>query len=118
MTALDAPPQYEELGVLHHDPGADHHQHRGVDVGIQHRPQQEELDRGTDGASDDHRKDEGEEEIYAQGHFEKKYRVGAERIKLAMGEIDHPHDAEDQRQADSQERVGAPEDQRVDEVLK
>jgi hypothetical protein len=34
-----------------------------------------------------------------------------------MGEIHHPHDAENQRKADSQERVGAPEDQRIDKML-
>jgi len=35
-----------------------------------------------------------------------------------MGEIDHPHDAENQRQANSQQRVGAPQDQRIDKMLK
>ena len=35
-----------------------------------------------------------------------------------MGEIDDPHDAENQRQADAQQRVGAAQDQRIDEMLK
>ena len=43
--------------------------------------------------------------------------VGAESVELAVGEIHHPHDAEDQRQADAEQRVGAAQDQRVDEVL-
>ena len=34
-----------------------------------------------------------------------------------MGEVHHPHDAEDQGQPDTQESVGAAEDDRVDEVL-
>jgi hypothetical protein len=35
-----------------------------------------------------------------------------------MGEIHHPHDAEDQCQADAQESVGAPENHRIDNMLK
>ena len=42
---LATPPQSEQLGVLHRDPGADHHQHRGVDVGAAQRPQQHDLDQ-------------------------------------------------------------------------
>jgi hypothetical protein len=34
-----------------------------------------------------------------------------------MGEIDHAHDAEDQRQPDTEEGVGTPEDQGVESVL-
>jgi hypothetical protein len=34
-----------------------------------------------------------------------------------MGEVHHPHDAEDQRQPDAQQRVGAAEDDGIDQVL-
>ena len=40
----DAAPDHL-LGVLHDDPGADHDEHRRVDVGAAHRPQQHELDQ-------------------------------------------------------------------------
>ncbi|HZP77849.1 MAG TPA: hypothetical protein VFB45_17010 [Pseudolabrys sp.] len=35
-----------------------------------------------------------------------------------MREIDHAHDAENQREADSQQRIGAAENDRIQEVLK
>ena len=60
---------------------------------------------------------ERKEEVDAEGKLREKHRVGAKRVKLTMGEIDHPHDAEDQGQADAEESVGAPEDDGVDEVL-
>ena len=34
-----------------------------------------------------------------------------------MGEIHHPHDAEDEREPDAQKRISAAEDQRVRDVL-
>src|SRR5579871_6560011 len=52
-----------------------------------------------------------------QEHHEHEHHVGAEAVKLAMGEIHHPHDAEDQGQADAEERVDAAEHERVQAML-
>src|SRR5437879_9333205 len=44
--------------------------------------------------------------------------VHAEHEELAVGEVDHAHDAEDQREADGDEGVDAPEQDRRDRELR
>src|SRR5678815_3700165 len=40
-----------------------------------------------------------------------------QHVELAVGEVDHAHDAEDQGEADAHEGVAAPDDEAVDDVL-
>ena len=47
----------------------------------------------------------------------REHHVGAEAVELAVGEIHHPHDAEDQRQADAEQRVNAAEHEGVHTML-
>ena len=107
----------QELGVLHHDPAADHHQHHGVDVGAAHRPQQRDLDQRAEQRAGDDGNHQPEEEIEPERGGDEIDGVGAEGVELAVGEIHHPHDAENQRQADAEQRVGSAEDDGVHEVL-
>jgi hypothetical protein len=41
----------------------------------------------------------------------------AGHVHLAMSEIDDVHDAQDESEADPDERIGAPDDQPVDKIL-
>ena len=50
-------------------------------------------------------------------HHPHEHHVGAEAVQLAMREVDHPHDAEDQRQPDTQQRIRAAEDEGVETML-
>ena len=105
------------LEVLQRDPGADHHQHGGVDVGAPQPAQQRELDRRAEHDPEQHRQRQGEEEVHAGQHHPHEHHVGAEAVELAVGEVHHPHDAEDQRQPDAQQRIGAAQDERIECVL-
>ena len=67
--------------------------------------------------AEQHRQQQREEEVHAGEHHPHVHHVGAEAVELAVGEVHHPHDAEDQRQADAQQRVGAAQDERVEAVL-
>ncbi len=40
-----------------------------------------------------------------------------EHVHLAVGKIDDVHDAQDEGKADPDERIGAPDEQPVDEIL-
>src|SRR2546425_6003028 len=44
-------------------------------------------------------------------------RIGAERVELAVGEVHHAHEAEDQGEADAEQRVRAAQHQAVHQVL-
>jgi len=112
----DAAPD-ELLGVLHRDPGADHHQHHGVGIGGAERAQQHEFDERAQRKAEQRRQRDGGEEIQLKHGDEQIGQVGAEGVELAVGEIDHPHDPEDQREADAEQRVGAAQHERVQEVL-
>ena len=105
----------ELLGVLQRDPGADHHQHGGVDVGARAaaaaartRWRRRARCRARPPATSARKK-------FTPGqHHPHVHHVGAEAVELAVREVHHPHDAEDQRQPDAQQRVGAAEDQGVE----
>ena len=61
---------------------------------------------------------ERQEEVHARQHHPHVHHVGAEAVELAVGEVHHPHDAEDQRQPDAQQRIGAAQDEGVEAMLK
>ena len=90
----------QHLSVLHNDPGANHHQHGRVDVGAAHGPQEYELDHGPNHHPAEDRQEQREEEVDPKQHGEREHRIGAEGVELPMGEVHHPHDAEDQGQPD------------------
>jgi len=97
------PPQSRQLGVLHHDPGRRSSPASRLSMSAPPRigPQQ--------GADLDQRAERSAPAITATTRAKKKLRpsaadheidgIGRRRpLELAMGEIHHPHDAEDQRQ--------------------
>ena len=106
------------LGVLQGDPGADHHQHGGVDVGAAQPAQQHELDaRAPSSAPSSTASASARKKLAPGQHHPHVHHVGAEGVELAVGEVHHPHDAEDQRQADAEQRVRAAQHERVEAVL-
>jgi len=76
-----------------------------------------ELDGRAERNAENDGQDEREEEVHPGEHHPHEHHVGAEAVELAVGEVHHPHDAEDQRQADAQQRIGPAEDEGVDAVL-
>ena len=57
------------------------------------------------------------EEVDAEPHHQRVHHVGAERVELAVGEVDHAHDAEDQREPDPEQRVGPSQHEGVEAML-
>src|SRR5262249_22537492 len=82
-----------------------------------HRPQQSDLDQRTEQRSRDDRDDEAEKEIEAERRNHEIDGIGAEGVELAMSEINHAHDAEDQRQSDAEQGVGTAEHDGIEEML-
>src|SRR5262249_11442419 len=114
--ARDAAP-HEELGVLHRDPDADHHQHDGVDRVTAQRTQQGALgQRAEQGAGGDGHA-EGRQKRQPGERQRREGGVGPERVELAVREVHHAHEAEDQGETDAEQRVGAAQHQAVHQVL-
>ncbi len=57
---------------------------------------------------------QGEKEIEAERRGDEIDGIGAEGVELAMGEIHDAHDAENQRQPDAEQGVGAAEHDGID----
>ena len=53
----------------------------------------------------------------AELHHQRIHHVGAVGVELAVGEVDHAHDAEDQREADPQQRIGPSQHEGVEAML-
>jgi hypothetical protein len=60
---------------------------------------------------------DGDEERQPEKGIKRDHRVGAGHVELAMGEVDDAHDAEDQHQADGDERHVARRIDGVDDGL-
>src|SRR5262249_55744127 len=61
---------------------------------------------------------ERREEVRLDQRQRRERRVGAERVELAVGEVHHVHQPEDEREPDAQQRVRPAEHQAVHQVLK
>ena len=112
----DARPD-ELLGVLQNDPGADHHQHGGVDVGACDGAQKEEFKHRTQHYAQDDGEDDGEEEVHPKDDGEQVHHIGAEGVEFAVAEVDDLHDAEDEGQPDAEQRVGATQNDGIGYML-
>ncbi len=75
------------------------------------------VDRGAEHAAGRDSDDEGEKEVQPERRSDEVDHIGAEGVELAMGEIDDPHDPEDQGEPDAEERVSAAERGRIGEML-
>jgi hypothetical protein len=107
----------ELLGVLERDPGADHDEHRGVDVGAAQPPQQHQLEERAERHAERDGERQRDEEGDTQQHHQRVHHVRAERVQLPVREVDHLHDAEDEREPDPEQRVRAAQHERVQAVL-
>jgi hypothetical protein len=66
--------------------------------------------------ADDHDDRQDENQRTRQLH-EQQHGVAADHHQFAMREVDQPHDAEDQANAERHEGVQAPDIERIDRVL-
>ena len=89
-----------------------HQQHRGI--GAPQRPEGDQLEQ--QGGSD-HDQDRAQELQRRRRPVERPERVAADHDQLPVGEVEQPHDPEDQRHAEGEQRVEAAEAERVDRVL-
>ena len=105
------------LGVLHGNPSADHDQHGGVDIRPAQLSEQNDLDHCAKRRAEEDGKGSPRKKFSSHGMHGRVHHVGAESVEFAVGKVDDAHDAEDQRQADPQQGIGAAEDQRVEAVL-
>ena len=69
-------------------------------IGLEQRPLHQDPEQADEDQSQHHRE---EERIVALG-VDEHDAVGAEHEELAVGEVDHPHHAEDQHQPDRDQR--------------
>ena len=86
-------------------------------VGPQYPADQEMLDQDTGNKQHRHRHDERYQWIDAELVGEKEGDVHPDHHEFALGEIDDLDHAEDQRDADADERVNAADEQAVDDGL-
>ena len=82
-----------------------------------HRLEQKLLDDQSDDADDDHGRDHGSEEGQLVLGVEPEHDVGAGHVELAVGEVDDPHDAEDENQTHRHQRDEAALHQSVHQRL-
>ena len=72
------------------------------------------LDSNADDRGQDRRKDQGPPKSDIGDHREGE--IAADREKPAMGEIDHPGQVEDERQAERHQRIERADDQAIENV--
>ena len=84
--------------VLHHQRNAEGRENRGQGIAAEQRTQRGDLQRRPDQRHDQRGEHEGEPEAAGRGHHQDAH-IGAEHEQLAVGEVHHVHDAEDQGEA-------------------
>ena len=80
---------------------------------VVHAPQPPDLDRGADQPAQDRRDDQRRKEADELADGERQ--IGADHVDAGMGEIQHTHHAEDQRQAAGQHEQQHAVDQAVEQ---
>ncbi|BCQ28747.1 hypothetical protein NK8_69370 (plasmid) [Caballeronia sp. NK8] len=96
---------------------ADGREDLDVRVGREQRLDDEALDQHAEGEQKQGDRHRGYIRVPAELRGEQPHGVHADHQQFAVREVDHPHDAEDQRQADADDRVRAAQQQAVDEKL-
>ena len=81
------------------------------------RADEDPLDHHAEPRHGDHRAGSGREERQSEPRTEGEGEIRAERIEAAMGEVQDPGDAEDEREADGEERVDRARHGAVEEDL-
>jgi len=107
----------EDRRVLDDDGQRHHGEHGDLDGLIAQASQDQPLHDRTDERDARHRQEARDEEIDAPQREERVEEEGAQHEELAVGEVDHAHDAEDEGEADPHQGIAAPQDEAVDDVL-
>ena len=81
------------------DDGQDEGQNQGVQIVAVGRPDQGVLHHHTEHKDGPHRQHHGHEGIEPHGMGEEIGKVAGQDVKLAVGEVDHVHDAHHERHA-------------------
>jgi hypothetical protein len=71
----------------------------------------------TDQAHAQHGERARDEEVEPGEREQRVQEERAQHVQLAVGEVHHAHDPEDQGEADAHQRIAAADDEAVDEVL-
>ena len=100
-----------------HQGDAEGGQHRHADVGSAHVPDHHDVDQPADG--EHHRHDDGnrQERVKTQVLPQREGQKCRQHREGPVGEVDHPHDPEDQRQTRGHQRVERADEQAKDEGL-
>jgi hypothetical protein len=105
--------------ILHHQRNAEGGENRGERIAAEQRTQGRNLQSRADQCHDERGKQQREPETAGRGDHDYAH-IGAEHEQLAVGKVDHVHDAEDERQSRGDQRQDHPGDdavQRLDEQL-
>ena len=94
-----------QQAVLDDDRQAEGHQKRWQQVVAERAVEQEALQGITDDRHRRHDQQQRSQRIETEGLRHHQRDVGGEHDQIAMGDVDQPHDAEDQRQAGGEHGV-------------
>ena len=95
--------------VLQHDGQPERHQQRWQDIPVERSVEQHGLQQIADAEHDNGRKHRRDDDVEAKRIDSHQDGKRAKHHEIAMGEIDQPHDAEDDRQTDGEQRVKSAE---------
>jgi len=107
-----------EQPILDDDGQAERHQQRRQQIASQGAVEQHLLQGKTCGEHRRHGQQRREERIEPEPRHQRQDRERRQHDQVAMGEIDQPHDAEDQRQAGGEQRVQAAEQNALKDAAK
>ena len=86
---------------------------RDLEALLDDQPLHPVPEEGEQGRDDD----EGEQRGHVRGRDHDEREVGGQHREVAVGEVDNPHDAEEQRQPAGKERVEAAEEDPLDDCV-
>ena len=96
---------------------ADRRHQRRERIGERDELEPDEIDQRADAAARDGRKDEHDDRGRLEAGEHEQARIGGADRSRRIGQVDLVHDAEDQREADAEQRVGCAEQHAVDDRL-
>ena len=106
-------------GAVQEDADANGGDHRNQmrRMPVSQRAQHQQVDQQPERAADQQGDDERGPQWERQARDDLQRGVGADHEDRAMRQIDHSQDAEDQRESQREQRVDAPQRERVDQLL-
>ena len=101
------------MHIVAHEDGAQAFKHQNQAIGHQHllqviafveKTEECPFEKIAQHHGQHHTDQQHDDEMLAQVRCERERHIGTDHVEAAMGEVDHPHDAEDQRQAGGQQK--------------